>query len=95
VYDEAIIQVPNAFSPNQDGINDRLTFQWQGIQDLKQLTIFDRYGKAVFSSRSMTQWWDGSTNGQPCPVGVYYYMAEALTQENKTIRQTGSITLLR
>jgi gliding motility-associated-like protein len=70
------IYVPNAFSPNGDGINDifqikfpHSTFNLQ----YSTLSIFNRWGEEIFQSDDITQGWDGKKNGNPCPGGVYVY----------------------
>jgi gliding motility-associated-like protein len=67
--------IPNVFSPNGDGINDR--FAPEGLEafaDCYTLVVYDRWGLAVFRSGSPNAFWDGSTDrGEPVPDGVYYY----------------------
>jgi gliding motility-associated-like protein len=70
------IYVPNAFSPNGDGINDifqiifpNSTFNLQP----STLSIFDRWGGMVYESSEIENGWDGKKNGNPCPGGVYVY----------------------
>ncbi len=68
--------VPNAFSPNGDGINDL----WN-IKDLNgyfqsTTAVFNRYGQEVFRSRGYARAWDGMMNGKPVPPGSYYYLID-------------------
>lgn len=70
------IHIPNAFSPNGDGINDK----WD-ITNLKDypncvVEVYNRYGQVVHRSFGYTKPWDGSQNGKPLPVGTYYYIIE-------------------
>jgi gliding motility-associated-like protein len=67
------ITVPNAFTPNGDGANDK----WD-IPELKeypncQVSVFDIFGKQVFVSKGYTASWDGRSNGSIVPNGTYYY----------------------
>ena len=70
------ITIPNAFSPNSDGIND----YW----DIKELItypesitqVFNRYGYQVFQTRGYARPWDGTNNGNPLPAGTYYYIID-------------------
>ena len=68
--------VPNAFSPNKDGINDewRLT----GIEAYPDadIAIFNRYGNPVFSERGYNKPWNGTYNNNPLPLGTYYYVID-------------------
>jgi gliding motility-associated-like protein len=71
------IYIPNAFSPNGDGINDIFQIQFPNltfnIQNLA-LRIFDRWGGEVYSGNEVTSGWDGKKNGHDCPGGVYVYL---------------------
>lgn len=83
--------VPNAFSPNGDGINDH----WR-IQNLESypgatLQVFNRYGQLVFSSFEYSVDWDGKINGKSLPIGTYYYIIDPKNGRNKI---AGSITII-
>ena len=68
--------IPNAFSPDGDGINETFAPQGQGVDpDHYQMQIFDRSGMLVFSTRNPYDYWDGrNKHGQMCPEGVYVYL---------------------
>ena len=70
------IYIPNAFSPNNDGINDIFQIKFPNskfiIQNLK-LIIFDRWGGEVYSAKGIENGWDGKKSGKECPGGVYVY----------------------
>lgn len=83
-------EVPNAFSPNGDGINDRWAIKYLETYVNASVQIFNRYGQKVFTSGSDP--WDGTYNGKEIPIGVYYYIIEP---NNGRKRMVGSITLLR
>ncbi len=86
--------VPDAFSPNGDQSND--VFLVKGAtSDQFRLTVYSRWGQAVFSSTSISQGWDGTINGQPAIEGQYMYRIEVEDPDgNKTVR-TGAVLLLR
>jgi gliding motility-associated-like protein len=68
------IYVPNAFSPNGDGVNDVFGMKWDGLSIVDfRLSIFDRWGGQVFESSGIANGWDGKKNGKDCPGGVYVY----------------------
>ena len=70
------IYVPNAFSPNGDGINDIFQIKFpHSTFNLQHstLSIFDRWGGEVFSSKGIENGWDGKKAGKDCPGGVYVY----------------------
>jgi gliding motility-associated-like protein len=68
------IYIPNAFTPDRDGMNDRFVVVADGskIYDLRY-RIFDRWGGEVFSSSGIENGWDGKKKGKDCPGGVYVY----------------------
>lgn len=86
------LNVPNAFTPNGDGIND----QWNvvGLVAYYNATIdvFDRYGSKVFHSVGYNTPWDGTYNGSPLPMGVYYYVIDTKVK-NQVI--SGSVTIVK
>jgi gliding motility-associated-like protein len=68
------IYVPNAFSPNDDGVNDVFRVVADGLSIVNcQLSIFDRWGGEVFSGEGISSGWDGKKAGKDCPGGVYVY----------------------
>ena len=68
------IYVPNAFSPNGDGMNDVFKVIYKGLSIVNcQLSIFDRWGGEVYSAQGIDNGWDGRKNGKECPGGVYVY----------------------
>ena len=93
------IFIPTAFTPNNDGKNDKYRIISQcrvGIGGY-HLTIVNRWGQAVFNSYVMDQSWDGTFNGKPADSGVYFYRLEYMPgiQGGKSIVRTGDMTLLR
>lgn len=90
------IFVPNAFSPNGDGVNDVLMPRIIGYSEINYFRIFNRYGQQVFSSaRDNYPGWDGTLNGQQSDIGVYYYIIDLKDAEGRNVQQKGDITLVR
>ncbi|TAG12252.1 MAG: PKD domain-containing protein [Sphingobacteriia bacterium] len=83
--------VPNAFSPNGDGINDRWRIQYLESYPGATVQVFNRYGQVVFSSFEYSVNWDGKLNGKPLPIGTYYYIVDPKNGRNKI---TGSVTII-
>jgi gliding motility-associated-like protein len=86
------VTVPNAFTPNQDGIND----VWQ-IEDIGRypdcrVEVYNRWGQQVFKSEGYRSPWDGTSNNQPLPSATYYYFVYIRKNENPV---SGSVTILR
>jgi gliding motility-associated-like protein len=87
------ITVPNAFTPNGDGIND--TWIIDGLQTYpdNEVMIYNRYGGKVFESYGYKNAWKGmSANDKPLPAGVYYYVIKTKSTANKL---TGWVMILR
>ena len=74
VYKNVVI--PNAFSPNGDGINDKWMIRGLSSYPDAILEIFNRYGQLVYSTKSYNTPWDGTFKGTPLPVGTYYYVID-------------------
>lgn len=90
------IVAPNAFTPNNDGINDRFPVVFDGLATLKTVKIYDRYGRLVYNSTARTTYWDGTYKGHNMPTGVYYWVLDGYDDYNQVeITKAGSITLLR
>jgi gliding motility-associated-like protein len=95
------VYIPNAFSPNFDGQNDRFSIQGgTELLRIQKLQVFDRWGNLLYSGADMppndrSQGWDGRRQGKEAPNGVYLYLA-ILEMEDGVARQvSGSFTLLR
>jgi gliding motility-associated-like protein len=95
VHESNRVYVPNVFSPNGDGQNDKLYLIPVGISELKSFRIFNRWGKKMFETASITQGWDGTFNGQLQPIETYVWTVLAIDKNGKTIYQEGTVTLLR
>lgn len=84
--------IPNAFSPNGDGIHDRWRIQYLESYPGATVDVYDRYGGLVFSSIEYAVDWDGTRNGKALPIGTYYYV---INPKNGRKIITGSVTIIR
>ena len=87
--------VPTAFSPNNDGRNDKLTITLINIQHLNYFKIYNRWGQVVFQTSNSGTGWDGNYQGKPQSIGVFVYYLTATDNFNKQLSKKGNITLLR
>jgi len=89
------IFIPNAFSPNGDGVNETLSpFFDPSLYQLLQFQVFDRWGNNVFKCNDQCTW-DGMNSGEPSPAGVYVFVMH-IQDENGDISETsGDLTLVR
>lgn len=94
VETEAVIVIPNVFSPNGDGNNDLFLIDYSGVKSA-ELTIFNRWGNALVTWGNMSAGWDGRTaNGNIVVDGTYYYVLVAKDFGDKTIELKGFIQVL-
>ena len=70
------VTIPNAFSPNGDGINDRWVIDGLDTYPESVTEVYNRWGQMVFRSLGYPRSWDGGFNGKPLPVGTYYYIID-------------------
>ena len=101
------LEVPNIFSPNNDGKNDRFRlFNIDNplanpliVMDYYHMEIYNRWGKKVFKSGdNLAKWsWDGTIDGKKADEGVYYYILNYRSpcEEMGTVTRTGYVTLVR
>lgn len=88
-----IYEIPNAFSPNGDGINDSWAIKSPEAFDGSTIEIYNRYGQIVFRSRGYSNQWNGTYNGKPVPSGTYYYVIDLKSDNEPNI--TGWIFIVR
>ncbi|MCB0402027.1 MAG: gliding motility-associated C-terminal domain-containing protein [Flavobacteriales bacterium] len=91
---EITFYVPNAFTPDGNGVNDYFKFYATGYKSFEAM-IFNRWGELLFETKDITQGWDGVYKGKMVPLGVYVYRAEVVSFDNEHYIKTGAINLIR
>jgi gliding motility-associated-like protein len=91
---DTYIFIPNAFSPNGDGINDNFNVTITNIKTF-HIRIYNRWGQQLFETSDINRSWDGLFNGSPVPFGVFYYAIKTTGNNGSKIIRGGSVTLLR
>jgi len=91
---DPVIWVPNAFTPNDDGLNSKFQIVYGSIKTFK-LIIYNRWGEVIFTTNDIDDNWDGTFKGTPSPDGVYIYMLRYSGANNIIKNLAGNITLLR
>jgi gliding motility-associated-like protein len=84
--------VPNAFSPNGDGVNDTWVIRYLDEYPGADVQVFNRYGQPVYHAIGYTTPWDGKYKGSPLPVATYYWI---INPKNGRAPINGSVTILR
>ncbi|HNB81247.1 MAG TPA: gliding motility-associated C-terminal domain-containing protein, partial [Chitinophagaceae bacterium] len=90
------VSMPNAFSPNNDGVNDIFRPVLYGIIELKSFEVYNRWGNCLFQTHQLLDGWNGIYSGSDCEIGTYYYLLSYYCQFSKEIQiKKGDFTLLR
>ncbi|MCG9879671.1 MAG: gliding motility-associated C-terminal domain-containing protein [Bacteroidia bacterium] len=89
--------LPNAFTPNGDGLNDFFVPIYnQNRFEFLEMKIFNRWGVVVFETKMPGgEWWNGKINGTPEPPGIFSYTVSARDKKGKSYEQNGTVTLIR
>ena len=95
------IYIPNIFSPNGDGVNDRLLISaGEDIQEIESMQIFDRWGNQVFLNEhflpnDLSEAWDGKMKGKTLNAGVFAFRMIARFRDQRMEVRYGDVTLVR
>jgi gliding motility-associated-like protein len=88
------VYIPNAFTPNDDGLNDVFIPVLRGVKRYN-LQIFDRWGTVIFTSNDPQVNWDGTLSGEGCSVGSYNYKLVLLNTSGEEKEFKGTLNLIR
>lgn len=97
VNDEFSLYVPNAFSPNADGVNDVFYAKGEGIRDFK-MYIYDRWGNQVFFSDDIYKGWDGRYQSKGTEIvqeDVYVWKIQCKTPKGEKKQLSGHVSLIK
>ena len=87
------IYIPNAFTPNNDGLNDYFGVVGNGIEKYT-LKVFNQWGELLFESHDIHKKWDGTYQNSTVQPGVYVYDVYAKGYQGKSISTNGSIAII-
>jgi gliding motility-associated-like protein len=90
-----MIFVPNAFTPNGDGKNDKVRPIAAGMLRIEFFNVYNRWGQLVFSTQIDGHGWDGNISGQKQDTGVFVWAVKAVDYNGKPYFQKGTVTLIR
>jgi len=96
----ANVFVPNTFSPNSDGNNDVFYIRGKGLERVKSLRVFNRWGEIVFEKKDFpvndpSSGWDGKFKGNRPQADVYIYQVEVFCENGDIIRFDGNLALIQ
>ncbi len=94
--------LPNAFSPNNDGVNDFFTVYGKesNVQMVEEFRVFNRWGSVVFEGNNLLpndlqNGWDGTFKGESMPEGIYVYTATVRFADAQVLRYSGDVLLIK
>lgn len=97
---ENLVYIPNAFTPNGDGHNDRFILSGNSIKMVRHIVIYSRMGNKLFEknyipTNDIADSWDGTVGGVMQPAGAYVYFAEIECATGEIFKYKGTIVLIR
>ncbi len=93
LFNSFSVEMPTAFTPNNDGLNDKFGAVAKGVKEFK-LVVYNRYGEVLFNSNSLEQKWDGTFNGNQVPTGGYMYEVIATSHEGEDLQKSGKVLVI-
>jgi gliding motility-associated-like protein len=95
VYKGPDIYVPTGFTPNGDGKNDQFIPFPVGMKSYNYFRVYNRWGQLVFNTQKLNVGWDGTISGKMQPEGIYVWMIEGLTKDDRVITKKGTVMLIK
>jgi gliding motility-associated-like protein len=95
VYTGPDFYVATGFTPNNDGRNDKFIPFPVGIKKINYFKVFNRWGQMVYSTTTLNEGWDGKFQGKEQQTGVYVWMLQGVTKDDKIISKKGTVMLIR
>jgi gliding motility-associated-like protein len=92
---DALLVFPNAFTPNNDGLNDVFRVKYPGYVSGYHIQIFSQAGQLMYQSSDVNGQWDGSYHGTAQPTGTYIWIANYTDHNGNKQKITGTVTLIR
>lgn len=99
-FNDGQVFIPNAFTPDGDGVNDIFIVRGKGIKLVKSFRIFNRWGQVVFEKNNFAAndalyGWDGKINGIAAPPDVFVYTCEIIAENDQQYTTKGNVSILK
>lgn len=94
VIDYSKVFVPNAFTPNNDGLNDVLKIKVYGKIIIDGFRIFNRWGQQIFFTNDVNKGWDGTVNGKLMETGTYTWFIQGYDIDGTPINMRGTVSII-
>ena len=88
-----ILYVPNAFTPNSDGLNETFGPVGAGVDQFSML-IFNRWGELIYESEDMNEQWDGTHQSKKVQADTYVYKIFATNNEKSVFKKAGKVSVI-
>ena len=95
VYAGPAYYIPNAFTPNGDGLNDVFRPVPAGIARTEYFRIFNRFGETIFETNQYMKGWDGTYKGKKQPIGAYVWVIKGIDRNGKPVEMKGTVMLVQ
>jgi len=96
IAEKSNIKLPEAFTPNSDGLNDKFCILYTVSVESIDFRVFNRWGELIFETTNLSEGWDGTYKGKPQESGTYsYYIYVKYPLIEKPVLFKGSVTLIR
>ncbi|MBK9328123.1 MAG: gliding motility-associated C-terminal domain-containing protein [Sphingobacteriales bacterium] len=92
---EDFIYIPNAFSPNRDGVNDCFGIMSPPKLSNYKMSVFNRWGEKVFDAVDENDCWDGMFKGTPALSDAYVYVLSFICYNGKNLSKKGTVTIIK
>lgn len=95
VYAGPAYYIPNAFTPNGDGLNDVFRPIPAGIARTQYFRIFNRFGEVIFETNQFMKGWDGTYKGKKQPIGAYVWVIKGIDRNGQKVEMKGTVMLVQ
>lgn len=95
VVGQPTLWLPNAFTPNNDGLNDVFRPRTVGYAQIKRFRVFSRWGEMMFETTEFGRGWDGGFKGQKADIGTYFWLLDVVNRFGQDEQLKGDVILIR